>query len=107
MGGRQDIARRPRSATSDAARQVVAVARLGEADLAGWWRSHGLDDVGEYLLPDLFPRTAVIADAELALLSAAKRHTDALPDRTTSYTSSASPRVRRCACLAGRAEDGR
>lgn len=62
-------------------RLVVAVARLGEADLAGWWRSHGLDGVGEYLLPDLFPRTATTAGAELALLSAAKRHVDSLPDR--------------------------
>jgi hypothetical protein len=66
---------------TDAPRLVVAVARLGEADLAGWWRSHGLDAVGEYVLPDLFPRTAVIAGAELAVLSAAKRHADALPDR--------------------------
>jgi hypothetical protein len=65
----------------DAPRLVVAVARLGDADLAGWWRSHGLDAVGEYVLPDLFPRTAVIAGAELAVLSAAKRHADALPDR--------------------------
>ncbi len=66
---------------SDAPRLVVAVARLGEADLAGWWRSHGLDAVGEYVLPDLFPRTAAIAGAEIAVLCAAKRHTDALPDR--------------------------
>lgn len=66
---------------SDAVRLVLAVARLGEADLAGWWRSHGLDAVGEYVLPDLFPRTAPIAGAELAVLSAAKRHRDALPDR--------------------------
>lgn len=54
---------------------------MGEADLAGWWRSHGFDAVGEYVLPDLFPRTAPIAGAELAVLSAAKRHRDALPDR--------------------------
>jgi hypothetical protein len=60
---------------------VVAVARLGESDLAGWWRSHGLDSVGEYVLSDLFPRTSTIAGAELAVLSAAKRHADALPDR--------------------------
>lgn len=66
---------------TDAPRLVVAVARLGEADLAGWWRSHGLDGVGEYLLPDLFPRTATVCGAELAVLSAAKRHADALPDR--------------------------
>jgi len=54
---------------------------MGEADITGWWRSHGLDAVGEYLLPDLFPRTALVAGAELAVLSAAKRHSDALPDR--------------------------
>ena len=63
------------------AQLVIAVARLGEADLAGWWRSHGLDGVGDYLLPNLFPRTATVAGAELAVLSAAKRHSDALPDR--------------------------
>jgi len=67
-----------------APRLVVAVARLGEADLAGWWRSHGLDSVGEYVLPDLFPRTAIVAGAELAVLSAAKRHADALPERRRS-----------------------
>jgi hypothetical protein len=69
------------TAVSDAARLVLAVARLGEADLAGWWRSHGLDAVGEYVLPELFPRTAAIAGAELAVFSAAKRHADSLPDR--------------------------
>lgn len=69
------------TAESGASRLVVGVARLGETDLAGWWRSHGLDAVGEYVLPDLFPRTASIVGAELAVLSAAKRHADALPDR--------------------------
>jgi hypothetical protein len=65
----------------EGAQIVVAVARLGEADLAGWWRSHGLDGAGEYVLSDLFPRTATVAGAELAVLSAAKRHADALPER--------------------------
>jgi hypothetical protein len=60
---------------------VIAVARFGEADLLGWWRSHGLDVVGDYVLPELFPRTAVAAGAEVAMFSAAKRHLDALPDR--------------------------
>ncbi len=69
------------STGGEPANLVIAVARLGEADLAGWWRSHGLDGVGEYVLPDLFPRTAAMAGAELAVLSAAKRHRDALPDR--------------------------
>ena len=67
--------------TLHGARVVLAVARLGESDLAGWWRSHGLDGVGEYVLSDLFPRTATIAGAEIAVLSAVKRHADALPDR--------------------------
>lgn len=66
---------------TSASHLVVGVARLGETDLAGWWRSHGLDAVGDYVLPDLFPRTAPIVGAELAVLSAAKRHVDALPDR--------------------------
>jgi hypothetical protein len=69
------------TAASGPARLVLAVARLGESDLAGWWRSHGLDAVGEYVLPDLFPRTASVAGAELAILSAAKRHADVLPER--------------------------
>lgn len=69
------------SEPSETAMLVFAVARLGEADLAGWWRSHGLDPVGEYLLPGLFPRTATVAGAELTLLSAAKRHRDVLPER--------------------------
>jgi hypothetical protein len=62
-------------------RLVLSVARLGEADLTGWWNSRGFGDVGEYLLTDLFPRTWAVAGAELAVLSAAKRHHDALPDR--------------------------
>jgi hypothetical protein len=48
---------------------VVAVERLGKADLASWWRSHGLHAVGEYVLPDLFPSTAAIAGAEIAVAS--------------------------------------
>ena len=62
-------------------RLVIAIARMGEADLAAWWRSHGLDEVGAFMLPDLFPRTALVVGAEIAVLSAAKRHLDALPDR--------------------------
>jgi hypothetical protein len=68
-------------AMDDAMSMVIAVARYGEADLLGWWRSHGLDGVGEYILPELFPRTALVAGAEVAVFSAAKRHLDALPDR--------------------------
>jgi hypothetical protein len=81
VGATSDDAATDRLVPSRPICAVLAVARLGESDLSGWWRSHGLDDVGEYVLPDLFPRTARIAGAELAVLSAAKRHTDALPDR--------------------------
>ena len=59
----------------------VAVARLGDADVFGWWRSHGMDATGEYVLSDLLPRTWLVAGAELAVLSAAKRHLDTLPPR--------------------------
>ena len=59
----------------------VAVARLGDADVHAWWRSHGMDGTGEYVLSDLFPRTWLVAGAELTVLSAAKRHLDALPPR--------------------------
>ena len=59
----------------------VAAARLGDADLYSWWRSHGMDSTGEYVLSDLFPRTWMAAGAELTMLSAAKRHHDVLPPR--------------------------
>ncbi len=59
----------------------VAIARLGDADIWAWWRSHGMDSTGEYVLSDLFPRTWLVAGAELTVLSAAKRHLDTLPPR--------------------------
>lgn len=59
----------------------VAAARLGDADVHAWWRSHGMDGTGEYVLSDLFPRTWMAAGAELSMLSAAKRHLDTLPAR--------------------------
>ncbi len=62
-------------------RLVLGVCRLGDADLAGWWSSHGLDEVGEYVLADLFPRTWRASALQLSLLSASKRHYDFLPDR--------------------------
>ncbi len=60
---------------------VLGVCRLGDADLAGWWSSHGLDGVGEYVLADLFPRTWRSSALQLSFLSAVKRHADFLPDR--------------------------
>src|SRR5437870_1265013 len=57
-------------------RAALGVARLGEADLAGWWSSQGMTETGRYILEDLFPRTWPVAGAELAVLCAAKRHHD-------------------------------
>jgi hypothetical protein len=69
------------ASTSLGIRLVLAVSRLGDADLAGWWSSHGLDEVGEYVLAELFPRTWRAAAVELSMRSAVKRHSDFLPDR--------------------------
>ncbi|WP_120314217.1 BrxE family protein [Mycolicibacterium monacense] len=63
-------------------RLVLGISRLGDADLAGWWSSHGLGEVGEYVLADLFPRTWRPAAVELSMKSAAKRHADFLPARS-------------------------
>ncbi len=63
-------------------RLVLGISRLGDADLAGWWSTHGLDDVGEYVLSDLFPRTWKVTAVQMSLTSALKRHRDFLPDRS-------------------------
>lgn len=59
-------------------RLVLAVARLGETDLHGWARSHGLSSTGEFVLGRLFRRTAPLAALELDVVSASRRHSDAL-----------------------------
>lgn len=53
---------------------VLGVARLGEADLFGWWRSRGLGEAGRYVLGEGFPRTWLLAALEGDVLSAAARH---------------------------------
>lgn len=64
-------------------RTVLGVARLGEADLRGWWSCHGLDRAGSFVLQRAFPRTALAAGLELDLLSARRRHEDALAGRAS------------------------
>lgn len=64
-------------------RLVLGVARLGEADLAGWWNSHGLDRPGSYVLSRSFRRTWRPAALQIDLISAGKRHEDALGGRAT------------------------
>lgn len=64
---------------SDGCRLLLGVARLGDRDLRGWWRSSAMDrDVGRFVLGNTFPRTARLAGAELVVLSAARRHRQVL-----------------------------
>jgi hypothetical protein len=58
-------------------RLVLGVARLGEADLDGWARSHGLSSTGEFVLGRLFRGTARLAALELDVASATRRHAEA------------------------------
>ncbi|HTZ30140.1 MAG TPA: BrxE family protein [Streptosporangiaceae bacterium] len=72
-----------RPALDDAVMLILGVARLGEADLAGWWGSHGLDAVGRYVLRRAFKRTWQVAALELDILSASRRHDEAADGRAT------------------------
>lgn len=71
------------STVEAAVRLVLGVARLGEADLRGWWNCHGLDKVGSFVLERAFPRTWRPAALELDVLSARRRHASALSERRT------------------------
>ena len=57
---------------------LLAVARLGETDLFGWWGSRGLTEAGEYVLRWALPRTWSWSALECAVLSAARRHQEVL-----------------------------
>lgn len=57
---------------------LLGIARLGEIDLRGWWRSHGVTQAGRYILGRTFPRTWRHTALELDLISAARRHDDLL-----------------------------
>lgn len=63
-----------------AIRLVLGVARLGEADLNAWWSSQGLNPSVSFALAG-FRRTGAVVGAELALLSATRRHDQLLPRR--------------------------
>ena len=69
------------STADEAVKVVLGIARLGEADLAGWWSTHGLDRVGGYILARSFRRTWRPAALELDVASAARRHEDATAGR--------------------------
>lgn len=68
--------------TDETIRLVLGIARLGEQDLRGWWRSYGLSKGGQYVLKKAYPRTYRSAALELDILSAAHRHDDLL-ERST------------------------
>lgn len=59
-------------------RLVLAVARMGERDIFGWWRSHGLSTTGGSVLPVILRRTWPLAALQLDVVSAARRHDEAL-----------------------------
>lgn len=73
----------PRTEVDETLRLVLAVARLGEVDLKGWWSSHGVDRSGSFVLRRAFPRSWAAAGLELDVLSATRRHADALARRST------------------------
>ncbi|MGQ0678934.1 MAG: BrxE family protein [Actinomycetota bacterium] len=60
---------------------VLGVARLGERDLRAWWSSQGLNPAVRFALAG-FRRTAMVVGAELAHLSAVRRHHQLLPRLT-------------------------
>lgn len=64
-------------------RVTLTVARLGERDLFGWWGCHGLSQTGRYVLERTFPATWRSVALELDLVSAARRHEEALGERET------------------------
>lgn len=62
----------------DAVRLVLGVARLGEMDMRGWWRAHGLDRTGQYVLSGMFSRTWRAAALELDVAAATRMHEELL-----------------------------
>jgi hypothetical protein len=70
------------SVALEGCRLLLGVARLGDRDLHGWWRSSAMDtDVGGFVLGNAFPRTGRIVAAELLILSASRRHAQVIDRR--------------------------
>ncbi|MER3409676.1 MAG: BrxE family protein [Thermoleophilia bacterium] len=67
--------------TEAVVRLVLGVARLGESDLFGWWRSRGLGEAGRYVLGGWLPRTWQRAALEGDVLSAAAGHEEVFARR--------------------------
>ncbi|HEY8743785.1 MAG TPA: BrxE family protein [Chloroflexota bacterium] len=71
---------------ADLADRVLAlrafIARLGERDLFSWWDDNALTTSGQYVMARLFPRTAALAQLEVALEAATIRHRAFVPQPT-------------------------
>ena len=70
------------SGTTDAVGTLLALVRLGDVDMLGWWRSRSADDVAEYVLGRALPSTWLATGLELGMESARVRH-DAVLGRET------------------------
>lgn len=62
----------------DETTQLLSVVRLGDLDHRGWWRSHGLDEAGSFILGRSFKRTWAATAMELSMVSARARHDETL-----------------------------
>jgi hypothetical protein len=60
---------------------ALVVARLGEADHRGWWRSNGASPTGAFVLEHRFPRTHRVLGLEIALVAAERRHREEFGDQ--------------------------
>lgn len=58
--------------------RVLSIVRLGDLDHHGWWRSHGLDETGSFILGRSFKRTWAATAMELSMVSARARHDETL-----------------------------
>ncbi len=50
------------------------IARVGERDLFAWWDDNAMTTAGRFVMERLFPRTAALAQVEVAIEAAASRH---------------------------------
>lgn len=64
--------------TDTAVRLLLGIARLGEKDLRGWWRGHGLDRTGRYVLSGMLRRTWRPAGLQMDIVAAGRYHDDVL-----------------------------
>jgi len=84
-----------RSELESILRPVLLVARLGEADLRGWWGTHSFGPAGRVVLKQRLPRTWRMAAIELDIAAAANRHNKIIDRRNAIHLFSDNWPVRR------------